>query len=260
MRKQCNATHFGLFDPRSDRRESYNIPAKTHCSASMLLLPLCAVDAQDKKPPEKKEVPTVRLAIPLGIPVGKATKIVLRGQKLDTATEVRFPDVKATVKILAKGKATVPAMQDAKLIGDTQVELEVTLPTETPEGTVAVMLSSAPMAKSRRTRFWSKKRFRWWRKRSRTTASNRPSRLPFRKSSMASSARLRTWTCSALTARRVRKLSLRFWPRDTVRPWTRSSHCTMPTAVCSGPMTTSPAASIRAWKSPCRRTEPISRL
>jgi hypothetical protein len=106
----------------------------------LLLLPLCAATAQDKKPPEKKEAPTVRLALPLGLPVAKATRIVLRGQKLDAATEVRFPDVKATVKILAKGKATVPAMQDVKVIGDTQIELEVTLPAETPEGTVAVVV------------------------------------------------------------------------------------------------------------------------
>ncbi len=106
----------------------------------LVVLPLCAVDAQDKKPPENKDAPTVRLAIPLGFPVGKATRIVLRGQKLDTATEVRFPDVKAAVKILSKGKATVPAMQDAKLIGDTQVELEVTLPSETPEGEVGLVV------------------------------------------------------------------------------------------------------------------------
>jgi hypothetical protein len=106
----------------------------------IVLLPLCAVAAQDKKPPEKKDPPTIRLALPLGIPVGKATRIVLRGQKLDTATEVRFPDVKATVKIIGKGKAAVLAMQDAKLVGDTQVELEVTLPAETPEGTAAVVV------------------------------------------------------------------------------------------------------------------------
>jgi hypothetical protein len=106
----------------------------------LFVLPLCALDAQDKKPPEKKDAPTVRLAIPLGVPVGKATKVVLRGQKLDAVTEVRFPDVKVIVKILAKGKATVPAMQDAKLIGDTQVEVEVTLPPETPEGAVALVV------------------------------------------------------------------------------------------------------------------------
>jgi hypothetical protein len=100
-----------------------------------LLAAAAALPAQDKKPPEKKDAPQVIVAVPLGVPAGKATKVTLRGLKLDAATEVRFKAAKATAKVLSKGKATVPNMQEAKRVGDTQIEVEVTLPADVAEGT-----------------------------------------------------------------------------------------------------------------------------
>jgi Bacterial pre-peptidase C-terminal domain len=70
------------------------------------------------------------MCFPLGVVPGVETKITLRGQRLDTATEVRFGEVKATVKIISKGKANVPNMQDAAKVGDTQIETLVTLPAD----------------------------------------------------------------------------------------------------------------------------------
>lgn len=104
-----------------------------------LLIPCCLFAAQEKKP-EKKDAPKVMLALPLGVPVGKAMKVTLRGLKLDAATEVRVPGTKATAKVVGKGKAAVPNMQDAKKVGDTQVDVELTLPPETPAGTVGVVV------------------------------------------------------------------------------------------------------------------------
>jgi len=109
--------------------------------AFALVLAVAAhVPAQQKKPPEKKETPHVIVAIPLGVPAGKTTKVTLRGLKLDTATEVRIRTPKATAKVLSKGKATVPTMQDAKNVGDTQIELDLTLPADTPEGAVDIVV------------------------------------------------------------------------------------------------------------------------
>jgi hypothetical protein len=81
---------------------------------------------------DKKDAPKVLLAEPLGVPVDKPTKVTLRGLKLDAATEVRWADPKVTamVKILNKGKAAVPDKMDAARVGDTQVEVEVTLTAE----------------------------------------------------------------------------------------------------------------------------------
>ncbi len=109
----------------------------THPSRLALALCLAAeasLPAQDKKPAAKKDAARVVVAVPLGVPAGKSTKVTLRGLKLDAATEVRFRAPKATAKVLSKGKAAVPNMQDAQRVGDTQVEVEVTLPADVPEG------------------------------------------------------------------------------------------------------------------------------
>ena len=82
------------------------------------------------KPPEKKDEPRPLVCLPLGVVPGVETKITIRGQRLDTATEIKFGEIKATVKIVSKGKAAVPNMQDAAKVGDTQIEVQVTLPAD----------------------------------------------------------------------------------------------------------------------------------
>jgi hypothetical protein len=94
---------------------------------ALLFLPAALAPAQPK-PPEKKDGPRPLVCIPLGVVPGVETKLTIRGQRLDTSTEIRFGDVKATVKIVNKGKANVPNMQDAAKVGDTQIEATVTLP------------------------------------------------------------------------------------------------------------------------------------
>jgi len=89
---------------------------------------------QEKKA-EKKDLPRVLLTIPLGAAPGATTPITIRGLKLDQATEIRFPESKATAKIVSKGKADVPDKNPEK-VGDTQVVVEVTLPSGLPSGTV----------------------------------------------------------------------------------------------------------------------------
>src|SRR4029079_1276805 len=82
------------------------------------------------KPPDKKDAPHPIVCIPLGVIPGVETKITLRGQRLDTATEIKFGDVKAEVKITGKGKTAVPNMQGAARVGDTQIEGLVKLPAD----------------------------------------------------------------------------------------------------------------------------------
>jgi Bacterial pre-peptidase C-terminal domain len=94
--------------------------------ASMSLAAL-TVPAQEKKP-EKKDVPRVAVCIPLGIPAGTPTKITIRGQKLDSVTEIRFFDPNVTAKILKKDKSPPPAKQEPTIVGDTMLEAEIVLP------------------------------------------------------------------------------------------------------------------------------------
>jgi hypothetical protein len=105
------------------------------------VMPLCSLclcgevffaHGEDKKP-DPKEGPKVLLAAPLGVAPGATTKVTVRGLKLDGATEVKFTDGGVTAKVVGKGKATVPNMQEPAKVGDTQVEVEITVAREFKE-------------------------------------------------------------------------------------------------------------------------------
>src|SRR3954469_1220594 len=90
----------------------------------LLLGPLSVAVAQKKN--KARAEPKVILAQPFGAAPGKATKLTLRGLKLENAKEVKAS--KGAVKLLKKGKVAVPQMMDAASVGDSQVEAELTLP------------------------------------------------------------------------------------------------------------------------------------
>jgi hypothetical protein len=81
-----------------------------------------------QKPSEKKDAPRVLVVAPLGVVPGATTRLTVRGLKLDTATAVRFTDDRFTSKVLNKGKAAPLDKQEPARVGDTQVQVEVTLP------------------------------------------------------------------------------------------------------------------------------------
>jgi hypothetical protein len=101
-------------------------------AAAALVIVVAQAPAQDKKR-EKKETPKIVVAAPLGVPAGVKTKVVVRGLKLDTATEVRFFEPKVIAKIVKKEKVAVPNQQDPNRIGDSLVEVEVQIPPEMPQ-------------------------------------------------------------------------------------------------------------------------------
>lgn len=104
------------------------------CFFTLLSLALLA-GAQGQKPKPGTQ-PRIIVVAPLGVPSGATTRLTIRGLKLDTATEVRFPETKATAKILKKGAAAVPNQQALDTVGNTQIEVDVTLPADVPEGSV----------------------------------------------------------------------------------------------------------------------------
>jgi hypothetical protein len=89
-------------------------------------VPVSSAQSEPKVP--SKDAPKALLALPLGVPAGATTKIALRGTRLDTANAVRCMDEKVSVKLVGKGKAGVPNGLDAARVGDTQVEVEVSVP------------------------------------------------------------------------------------------------------------------------------------
>ena len=86
--------------------------------------------AQDKKP---DNTPQLLIATPLGVVAGQPTKIVLRGKRLDEVKELRL-NGQVAAKILSKGKTAVPQKQDVNRVGDSQLEVELTLPADTKPG------------------------------------------------------------------------------------------------------------------------------
>src|SRR3712207_4012082 len=105
------------------------------CAASL------TVKAEDQPP--QPEPPRVVLVSPLTLSPGGGPKVLrLRGVGLAEASAVRFPDAKAAIKadVKSKGAADVPPNLDAKVVGDAQVEVEVTLPDDTPAGPLPLVV------------------------------------------------------------------------------------------------------------------------
>jgi hypothetical protein len=86
--------------------------------------------ADKKKKDDKNEVPAVLIASPFSVLRGQANTIRLRGLKLSEASAVRLEGAGAPIAavIKDKGKAEPIKPFDAPKVGDTQIELEVTVP------------------------------------------------------------------------------------------------------------------------------------
>ena len=92
--------------------------------------------SQPKKD-SKGTPPQIILAMPMAIETGKTTKITLRGLSIDDVTEIRLHEPKSSGKIIGKSKKIpVPANTNPAQIGDSEIEIEVTLPQEVPGGVV----------------------------------------------------------------------------------------------------------------------------
>lgn len=104
--------------------------------AALLARPVEAADA----PPL---APRIGMSIPLAVPRGAVSKLILRGWKLEQAVEVRSSAPGVDCKLLGKSSAAVPNGLDAKLVGDTQVECEVTLPADFAGAEFALIVSAA---------------------------------------------------------------------------------------------------------------------
>lgn len=107
------------------------------CSAGTVGRSQFAVRAE-----EKKEPPVIKVTAPLGIVDGVTVTLLIRGFKLGEITELKFPELKTPPVFTIKSKGAAPAVQrvPADKIGDTQVEVELTLPVDTPPGTTTFVV------------------------------------------------------------------------------------------------------------------------
>jgi hypothetical protein len=110
--------------------------------SSLLALLLVAAHSAGQPKEKPKELPPKPLyALQLAADPGKTTKLTIRGVRLDTATEVRLGDPKSTGKVVGTGRKTpIPMQMSADLVGDTEIDVEVTLPADVPGGIVPMSL------------------------------------------------------------------------------------------------------------------------
>ncbi len=109
---------------------------------TLLLLVVLPPSVGQQKDKPKDQPPKLLYALQLGADAGKTTKLTLRGLRLDTATEVRLGEPKSSGKVIGKGrKAAMPnAQMNVEAVGDTELDVEVSLPAEVPGGVVPIMV------------------------------------------------------------------------------------------------------------------------
>ena len=79
---------------------------------------------------------------PLAVPCGGTTKVVLRGWTIGQATTIKCDNDKVAIRVIKADAAPVPGKQDAKQIGDKQLELEITTPADLAPGSVMLTIES----------------------------------------------------------------------------------------------------------------------
>lgn len=91
------------------------------------------VSAQDKTE-AKKEPPQVKVVAPFGLVRETTTTVIIRGLNLSDVTELKFPELKPAPVFKIKSKGAAPGADKVPLekIGNTQLEVEITLPPGAP--------------------------------------------------------------------------------------------------------------------------------
>ncbi len=89
----------------------------------MVFVSLSSLHSEDKP-----EAPRIALAVPFAMTPNTTTKVVVRGWKLNRDIEARTTIGNVGLRVIKHENANISNGQEAKLIGDTQIELDVTIP------------------------------------------------------------------------------------------------------------------------------------
>ncbi|MEI8020711.1 MAG: hypothetical protein WCH39_21085, partial [Schlesneria sp.] len=95
----------------------------TLLSLGLVLICLSTLHSEDKP-----EAPRIALATPFAVTPHATTKVLIRGWKLNRDIEAKTTIANVGLRVIKHENANVPNGQEAKLIGESQVELEVTIP------------------------------------------------------------------------------------------------------------------------------------
>lgn len=104
------------------------------CLSSIAVLGLIGLVSAQNKTEAKKEPPQVKVVAPFGLMRETTTTVVIRGLNLSEVTEIKFPELKPAPVFKIKSKGAVPGADKLPIqkIGNTQLEVEITLPPGAP--------------------------------------------------------------------------------------------------------------------------------
>lgn len=114
-----------------------------NCRSLLFCLGLAFVDLSTLHSEDKPEAPRIAMAAPFAVSRNGTTKVTVRGWKLNRDIEARTTIGNIGLRVIKHENANVPNGQEAKLTGDSQVELEVTVPPEISVETLPITLTAS---------------------------------------------------------------------------------------------------------------------
>ena len=107
--------------------------------------------AEGQKPEAKKpEPPAIAVVLPLGVEAGSRQRLTLRGLNVTNATAVRLTGLTPTLTAEIKDRGVAAKIDgfDTKRVGDQRLEVELSLPANTPTGTNIALVVVSPDGES----------------------------------------------------------------------------------------------------------------
>jgi hypothetical protein len=108
--------------------------------------------AEGPKPEAKKPTPpAIAMVLPLGVETGSRQKLTLRGLNVTNATTVRLTGLTPALTAEIKDRGAAPKIDgfDAQRVGDQRLEVELSLPANTPSGTNIAVVVVSPDGESK---------------------------------------------------------------------------------------------------------------
>ena len=108
--------------------------------------------AEGQKPEAKKpEPPAIAVVLPLGVEAGSRQRLTLRGLNVTNATAVRLTGLTPTLTAEIKDRGVAAKIDgfDTKRVGDQRLEVELSLPANTPTGTNIALVVVSPDGESK---------------------------------------------------------------------------------------------------------------
>ncbi len=121
------------------------------CVCAAVLWTVQGLAEGQKSEAKKPEPPAIAVVLPLGVEAGSRQKLTLRGLNVTNATAVRLTGLTPTLTAEIKDRGVAAKIDgfDTKRVGDQRLEVELSLPANTPSGTNIALVVVSPDGESK---------------------------------------------------------------------------------------------------------------